>query len=187
MKKLIYLLMAVSLVFTACKKEVEEGCTDASAINFNPNAEENDGSCLYKCNDPYAINYDITSPDPGCRYEGDVVFYLSEDMAEHLTNGVSPSIDWLDLYVDGVLEGTMPGDTWFYYGEVTCYDTPNAPIYLTYSWWDELATNMSWKLRDDNGYPWVDATNQVLANGCLELFIDYGDGNIMIKPNQESH
>ena len=66
MKKLIYLLMAVSLVFTACKKEEQiiEGCTDVTAINFNPNAEENDGSCEYECNDPFATNYLITTTYP---------------------------------------------------------------------------------------------------------------------------
>ena len=77
MRKLIYLFMAVSLVFTACKKEIEEGCTDTAAINFNPNAEENDGSCLYKCDDPYAANYNITTNSPACEYEADVVFYLT--------------------------------------------------------------------------------------------------------------
>ena len=68
MRKLIYLFMAVSLVFTACKKEIEEGCTDTAAINFNPNAEEDDGSCLYQCDDPYAINYLITTNSPACEY-----------------------------------------------------------------------------------------------------------------------
>lgn len=32
-------------VFTACKKE--EGCTDPSAINYNPEAKKDDGSCQY--------------------------------------------------------------------------------------------------------------------------------------------
>ncbi len=45
MKRLLYLLIATSLVFTACKKE--EGCTDSQATNYNADAEKDDGSCIY--------------------------------------------------------------------------------------------------------------------------------------------
>ena len=56
MKKLLYVCLAVSFIFTACKKE--EGCTDAIATNYNPDAEENDGSCTYA-----AITATITELD----------------------------------------------------------------------------------------------------------------------------
>jgi hypothetical protein len=45
MKKLLYIFLAVSFIFTACKKE--EGCIDSAAINYNADAEEDDGSCTY--------------------------------------------------------------------------------------------------------------------------------------------
>ena len=45
MKKLIYTFLAVSMIFTACKKE--EGCTDAIATNYNADAEDDDNSCIY--------------------------------------------------------------------------------------------------------------------------------------------
>ena len=45
MKKILYTLLAVSIIFTACKKE--EGCTDAIATNYNADAEDDDNSCIY--------------------------------------------------------------------------------------------------------------------------------------------
>ena len=45
MKKRLYLFLVLPLLFSSCAKE--EGCTDPLASNYNADAEDNDGSCLY--------------------------------------------------------------------------------------------------------------------------------------------
>ena len=50
---------------------VVSGCTDPLAFNFNPNANTDDGSCLYAgCLDPLALNFDslATIDDSSCVY-----------------------------------------------------------------------------------------------------------------------
>lgn len=53
-------VFAIGLLFTSCGKE--EGCTDEIAINFNTEAEEDDGSCVYEAGvlfwyDPSTANF----------------------------------------------------------------------------------------------------------------------------------
>ena len=55
MKKIIYLFLIVSLIFSSCKKEEDEvvtptvisGCTDSDATNYNASATNDDGLCRY--------------------------------------------------------------------------------------------------------------------------------------------
>ena len=81
MKKALYTLLAVSIVFAACKKEDEVvsptviiGCTDVLALNYNPNATVDNGFCNYTigggCMDTIATNYDATatSDDGSCTF-----------------------------------------------------------------------------------------------------------------------
>ena len=56
MKKILYLFLTVSLIFSSCKKEEDEvvtptvisGCTDSDATNYIANATSDDGTYIYK-------------------------------------------------------------------------------------------------------------------------------------------
>ena len=54
MKKILYLFLTVSLIFSSCKKDGDDntptgvqGCTDSDATNYNASATNDDASCMY--------------------------------------------------------------------------------------------------------------------------------------------
>ena len=202
MKKLIYTFLAISIIFSACKKE--EGCTDPIAINYDSSAEENDGSCiyaigctdtvainydpnsivddgscLYQCTDPYATNYLVPTTYHVCEYEADVVFYLTVAGAQYMTN---QGVPFLDVYVGNDLAGSMPTNAGFT-SAVLCTDTDPDPVHFIYLWENALSTTLTWSVRDLTGYIWYEGTDLVVANNCLSLGLD----DIMIKTYQNTH
>ncbi len=62
------------LALTGCKKK--EGCTDPNALNYDPDAEKDNGSCIAKvpgCTDPNAYNYDANANfDDGSCGQGEI-------------------------------------------------------------------------------------------------------------------
>ena len=75
MKKIIYMFLTVSLVFSSCKKEddpvaIISGCMDATATNYNSAATtQSANACTYDilgCTDATAFNYDpLANTDDG--------------------------------------------------------------------------------------------------------------------------
>ena len=60
MKKLLSVGVLMALALASCKKE---GCTDPIAINYNPDADINNGSCNYYNITPYTIETPYGFPD----------------------------------------------------------------------------------------------------------------------------
>ena len=180
MKKIIYVSILSALIFSACEKKTEiGGCTDLTAINYESFVDYDDGSCLYECDDPFAINYLITTNYPICEYEADVVFYLDVPAAVYFTN---EGIPFLDVYVGNDLAGTMPANVGFT-STVLCDDLDPEPVHFIYLWENELSTTLTWTVRDLAGFIWYSGTDIVVANNCLSLQLTMKK----IKEYQNSH
>ncbi|MDC0257398.1 DUF4856 domain-containing protein [Crocinitomicaceae bacterium] len=102
MMKLTYLslfLVAGALTFTSCKKK---GCTDPTALNYDANAEKDDGSCEEDLGPIYSIPTTFTFTDANgnstVSYQGqtDRLNQLSE-MTALMGTGTSTSVNAQDL------------------------------------------------------------------------------------------
>ena len=59
-RKLVFSVLMLAVMITACKKDSPDpisGCTDSTAINFNPLATINDSNCIYSVNTNLTINF----------------------------------------------------------------------------------------------------------------------------------
>lgn len=83
--------------------EYRRGCTSATAVNYNPLAQINDGSCVeatYGCGDPTAINYNptIQRNDGSCKYN---VFGCTDYIALNFNPAATQNDGSCVYYVSG--------------------------------------------------------------------------------------
>ena len=82
-----------------------EGCMDETACNYNPAAEEEDGSCTYPgCQDALAVNYD---DDAGCAGECLYLEYTCEEIGNEAWGSLETAAypDWQEAMHGVAWEG----------------------------------------------------------------------------------
>ena len=63
MKKFILFITLILFSLTSCE-QIVEGCTQSSAINFNPSATNDDGSCVFSITKRwYVANYNLNNQE----------------------------------------------------------------------------------------------------------------------------
>tara|TARA_Y100000385_G_scaffold284749_1_gene343363 strand:+ start:135 stop:773 length:639 start_codon:yes stop_codon:yes gene_type:complete len=116
-------LLLVCIVLVSCGKD---GCTDPTATNYNPDAKNNDNSCvILDCMDPNAINYNPNATDDNgsCTYSTSYLLSGSWNILniEYITQIDIPILG--SQTISG--EANDAGNWTFLYPEQTCSNTLN--------------------------------------------------------------
>lgn len=146
MKKLsiCFGVLLSALLLTSCAKE--QGCTDASASNYNPDAVENDNSCTY---------------------EGSLVFWYDSQTADDLYFDGSSSLKY---YIDGALIGSSAADV-YWQGAPSCGQSGS--ISVTKSLGTAKSKSVNYRVLDDfNDVIW-EGVISIEAGACTKFRLIY--------------
>jgi len=108
MKKLLYLFLAGSIVFAACKKEDDapvaiNGCTESTATNYNSNATNDDGSCTYDLVGKWTATNVVIDSTLTVSYMGETIDSLSSSGNRTLTTQMVGSPTSLEFMSNGTV------------------------------------------------------------------------------------
>lgn len=145
--KFILSIIAITITATilySCKKDVS-GCMDKDSVNYNSSATKDDGSC---------------------KYQGKVVYWWKQAMADSCAaNGVST----IKVYLNGTFQGTLPVSSQSWSAAPSCgaSSTVTATIDLGTSKSKSVAEKM--EAYDGSGNLLLSTTDNITltANTCV--------------------
>ena len=180
MKRLLYPLLAVSIIFTACKKEEEEeeeeeGCIDPNAINYNPEIEpifENSCCCCYNIVGAWWVSNVVIDSTLTVSYMGETIDSLSSSGTQTITDFTGKylgpsSLNFLSNGIVGVEYN------WYNYTDTADY-LVNTADYLV---------NGNILLEEGSFYYSVNCKNLSLTGGeemAWTEIVDFGNGPMEI-------
>ncbi len=135
--KAFLVFAALAVAISGCKTE---GCTDANAVNFDADADTNDGSC---------------------KFEGSVVFWYGENTANELLAFGSTSLTY---YVDGIVVGSSAANVFWTAGP-DCGQ--NASITVTKDLGNATNLSFSYRVQDQDGDLIWEGIANFTANTCV--------------------
>jgi hypothetical protein len=138
------LLLTSFFTFSSCTKE--QGCTDPNSVNFNPDAEEDDGTC---------------------EYEGEIVFWYSEATADSLGADQATSLTY---YVDDQIVGSSAANV-FWTGAPDCGQ--NGTVTVSKNLGESSNLSYTYKVIDDTGFEYWNGVANFTANTCTTIELSW--------------
>ena len=159
MKKILYLFLTVSLIFSSCEKEAILGCTDSQATNYNIEAEDDDNSCLYAGSIVFYLEYDVPEllDDNGVGY----LYFDIGNATSNITN-----LNW--NAVPGSISTTWTG---FLTSPYDC-DGDFKSLALSWQLSSSISESLTWQAKDilGNVYDW--GAFSISKNECKKIGVD---------------
>ena len=133
---LVLIFLSLILGFSACSRS---GCMDIDSINYDPDANKDDGSCLYT---------------------GQVVFWYGQNTANGLVNDGATS---LTFYVNNQVVGSSAANV-YWASAPFCGDNGSVTVEYDLGGVKSLAVNYS--VRDQTGWEYWAGVINFTANDC---------------------
>ena len=129
----------------SCRHESEIGCKDPAAVNYNSEAEVEDNSCIF---------------------EGDVVFYYTEDVSVFYQ---ADGADTIFFYLNQELIGFVPS-TVFWNEAPNCFDVGS--VGATYNLGSNTSGLIPYRVEDQLEVPYFIGEVDITANECRVFHLE---------------